>query len=113
MEEAFQLCDRLLIMHKGRNIMEGRPHDLLEQNMEKYVLEVRDAEPGTKIHAEMIPAGVRMDDALEIVRYYCDRIDVLKEIAASALKAGNYLIRQTNLEDVFLRATGRGLNDKQ
>ncbi len=113
MEEAFQLCDRLLIMHKGRNIMEGRPHDLLEQNMEKYVLEVRDAEPGTKIRAEMIPAGVRMDDALEIVRYYCDQIDVLKALAASALKAGNYLIRQTNLEDVFLKATGRGLNDKQ
>ena len=113
MEEAFQLCDRLLIMHKGRNIMEGRPHDLLEQNMEKYVLEVRDAEPGPKIRAEMIPAGVRMDDALEIVRYYCDQIDVLKELAASALKAGNYLIRQTNLEDVFLKATGRGLNDKQ
>jgi len=113
MEEAFQLCDRLLIMHKGRNIMEGRPHDLLEENMEKYVLEVRDAEPGPKIRAEMIPAGVRMDDALEIVRYYCDQIDVLKEMAASALKAGNYLIRQTNLEDVFLKATGRGLNDKQ
>jgi lipooligosaccharide transport system ATP-binding protein len=113
MEEAFQLCDRLLIMHKGRNIMEGRPHELLEQNMEKYVLEVRDAEPGRKIRAEMIPDGVRMDDALEIVRYYCDRIDVLKELAASALKAGNYLIRQTNLEDVFLKATGRGLNDKQ
>jgi len=113
MEEAFQLCDRLLIMHKGRNIMEGWPHDLLEQNMEKYVLEVRDAEPGPKIRAEMIPAGVRMDDALEIVRYYCDQIDVLKALAASALKAGNYLIRQTNLEDVFLKATGRGLNDKQ
>lgn len=113
MEEAFQLCDRLLIMHKGRNIMEGRPHELLEQNMEKYVLEVRDAELGRKIRAEMIPDGVRMDDALEIVRYYCNQIDALKEMAGSTLKAGNYLIRQTNLEDVFLKATGRGLNDKQ
>ncbi len=113
MEEAFQLCDRLLIMHKGRNIMEGRPHDLLEQNMEKYVLEVRDAESGPKVRAEKIPGGVRLDDTLEIARYYCDEVGVLKELAASALKAGNYLIRQTNLEDVFLKATGRQLNDKQ
>jgi lipooligosaccharide transport system ATP-binding protein len=113
MEEAFQLCDRLLIMHKGRNIMEGRPGDLLEENMEKHVLEVRDAEPGRGISRDLIPDGVRADDTLDVVRYYCDQIDVLKELAASALKAGNYLIRQTNLEDVFLKATGRQLNDRQ
>jgi lipooligosaccharide transport system ATP-binding protein len=113
MEEAFQLCDRLLIMHKGHNIMEGRPHELLERNIEKYVLEVRDTEPDAKIRAEVVPDGVRVDDALEIVRYYSDRIDTLKELATSALDGGNYVIRQTNLEDVFLKATGRQLNDKQ
>ena len=113
MEEAFQLCDRLLIMHKGENIMEGRPADLLEENMEKHVLEVRDAEAGRGIDRDLIPDGVRVDDTLDVARYYCDRIDVLKELAASALKAGNYLIRETNLEDVFLKATGRQLDDRQ
>jgi lipooligosaccharide transport system ATP-binding protein len=100
-------------MHKGENIMEGRPADLLEENMEKHVLEVRDAEAGRGIDRDLIPDGVRVDDTLDVARYYCDRIDVLKELAASALKAGNYLIRETNLEDVFLKATGRQLDDRQ
>jgi lipooligosaccharide transport system ATP-binding protein len=44
MEEAFQICDCLLIMHKGRKIMQGVPRDLLAKNIEKYVLEVPQAE---------------------------------------------------------------------
>ena len=113
MEEAFQLCDRLLIMHKGQNIMEGTPHELVDKNIEKHVLEVRDSEPGREIRAGSIPRGVRADHALDTVRYYGDDMDVLKELAGAGLKAGGYLIRQTNLEDVFLKATGRQLNDKQ
>ena len=113
MEEAFQLCDRLLIMHKGEKIMEGRPENLLKENMEPYVLEVRDAESAAKITPEKLSNRVRADHASGVMRYYCSKIDVLKELAATHLKAGNYLIRQTNLEDVFLKATGRQLNDRQ
>jgi len=113
MEEAFQLCDRLLIMHKGRKIMEGRPSHLLEENMEKYVLEVRDIESARQIDRQPLSRRIRVDPAPELMRYYCDDIEVLKDVAASHLKAGNYLIRQTNLEDVFLKATGRQLNDRQ
>jgi len=113
MEEAFQLCDNLLIMHKGRNIMEGRPGNLLEENMEQYVLEVRDAEAAKQIHKDMLLSRVRVDPAPELMRYYANDIDVLKNLAASHLKAGNFLIRQANLEDVFLKATGRQLNEKQ
>jgi len=54
-----------------------------------------------------------VDHSSEVVRYYCDDTDVLKDLAASHLKTDNYLIRQTNLEDVFLKATGRQLNDRQ
>jgi lipooligosaccharide transport system ATP-binding protein len=89
MEEAYQLCDRLLIMHKGQNIMEGRPERLLKENR------------------------VRADRGPDVMRYYSSQTDLLKELAATHLKAGNYLIRQTNLEDVFLKATGRQLNDRQ
>jgi lipooligosaccharide transport system ATP-binding protein len=113
MEEAFQLCDRLIIMHKGQNIMEGSPENLLKENMEPYVLEVRDAEAAEKIDPEKLPAGVRADRGPDVMRYYSIRIDSLKDLAAAHLKAGNYLIRQTNLEDVFLKATGRQLNDRQ
>ncbi|UCC99089.1 MAG: ABC transporter ATP-binding protein [Phycisphaerales bacterium] len=113
MEEAFQLCDRLLIMHKGQNIMEGTPHELLEQNMEKHVLEVRDVERGREIQPEKIPHAIRADRSLDSARYYCDDIELLRELAGSGLKAGGYLIRQTTLEDVFLKATGRQLDDRQ
>jgi lipooligosaccharide transport system ATP-binding protein len=113
MEEAFQLCDRLLIMHKGRNIMEGRPNDLLEENMERYVLELRDSELGAQIDQALLPDRVRIDPSPERTRLYCDDVDTLKNLADAHLKTGNYLLRQTNLEDVFLKATGRQLNDRQ
>ena len=111
MEEAFQLCDRLIIMHKGQNIMEGRPENLLKENMEPYVLEVRDPETATRL--EKLANRIRADRGPDVMRYYSSEIDLLKELAASHLKAGNYLIRQTNLEDVFLKATGRQLDDRQ
>ncbi|KPL21984.1 MAG: ABC transporter [Phycisphaerae bacterium SM1_79] len=113
MEEAFQLCDRLLIMHKGQKVMEGTPEDLLEENIEKYVLEVLDADPVRQVHQDTPLNRVRVDHTADVTRYYANDMDVLKQLAASFLKAGNYLIRQTNLEDVFLKATGRRLNDNQ
>jgi lipooligosaccharide transport system ATP-binding protein len=113
MEEAFQLCDRLIIMHKGQNIMEGRPENLLKENMEQYVLEVRDTETTAQIEPEKLSNRIRTDRGPDVIRYYSNQIDLLKNMAASHLKTGNYLIRQTNLEDVFLKATGRQLDDKQ
>lgn len=113
MEEAFQLCNRMLIMHKGSKIMEGNPVELLEQNIEKYVIEVIDAEHAGRPADQRLPEKIRVDHALNVLRYYCDDMDTLKNLAASRLKDGSYLIRQTNLEDVFLKATGRHLNDKQ
>ena len=113
MEEAFQLCDNLLIMHKGQNIMEGRPKQLMKDNIEKYVLEMFDVEGVLQVSDDMVRDNIRVDHTPGVTRYHCDDIEVLKNLAISYLKIDNYLIRQTNLEDVFLRATGRQLNDKQ
>ncbi len=113
MEEAFQLCDCLLIMHKGQNIMEGGPKELMKENIEKYVLEVFDTETIHQVRDDMLGNIIRVDHTPGVTRYHCDDIEVLNNLATSSLKAGNYHIRQTNLEDVFLRATGRQLNDKQ
>jgi len=112
MEEAFQLCDRLLIMHKGEKIMEGPPRKMLKQSIEEHVLEVMDRDAGDEIgrHAG---DGVRIDQAADMSRYYSDNIDLLKSLADRFLKDSDYVIRHTNLEDVFLKATGRHLSDKQ
>ncbi len=113
MEEAFQLCDRLLIMHNGQKITEGKPENLLEENIERYVLDILDAESCQQIQNDVLLSNVRVDAAPDVMRYYSNNIDMLKNLAASYLDSGNYLIRQTNLEDVFLRLTGRQLNDRQ
>ena len=113
MEEAFQLCDQLLIMHKGKKIMEGRPADLLEQNIEEYVLEILDTELIKPECHDISRNNIRIEDTPGVMRYYSNDMDVLKDFAGTALETGNYLIRQTNLEDVFLHATGRQLDDKQ
>ncbi len=113
MEEAYQLCDYLLIMHKGRKIMEGKPEDLLDKGIEKHVVEVIDADSMNEITDNTLLSRIRIDKAPDVLRYYSDDGDALKNLADTYLKGGNYLIRQTNLEDVFLKATGRGLNDKQ
>ena len=113
MEEAFQLCDGLLIMHKGQKIMEGRPKQLLKENIERYVLEVFDIDDVHQVNDDIIRDNIRIDYTPGITRYHSNNIEVLNNLATSRLKAGNYHIRQTNLEDVFLRATGRQLNDKQ
>jgi lipooligosaccharide transport system ATP-binding protein len=113
MEEAFQLCDGLLIMHKGRKIMEGKPEDLLDTNIEKYVVEVLDADSLNQITDDSLLCRIRIDKAPDVLRYYSDDREALKNLTDLYLKGGNYLTRQTNLEDVFLKATGRQLNDKQ
>jgi len=113
MEEAFQLCDCMLIMHKGQKIMEGRPKELMKENIEKYVLEVFDTEGAHQVDDDMLKEVIRVDHTHGVTRYYSNDIDVLKNLSTSRLQAGNYHIRETNLEDVFLRATGRQLNDKQ
>jgi lipooligosaccharide transport system ATP-binding protein len=113
MEEAFQLCDNLLIMHKGQNIMEGRPKQLMNENIEKYVLEVFNMEDVHQVQENMIRSNIRVDHTPGVTRYHSNDIEALKNLAISYLKIDNYLIRQTNLEDVFLRATGRQLSDKQ
>ncbi len=111
MEEAFQLCDHVLIMHKGHKVMEGKPAELVDKNIEKFVLEILNVESLSSECRKKAEKNIRIEDSPGVMRYYSNDINVLKDFADSCLVSGNYLIRQTNLEDVFLRATGRQLNE--
>ena len=55
---------------------------------------------------------VRIDRTQETTRVYCDDDQLLRHLAGR-LEGAHYYLRQTNLEDVFLKATGRALNEKQ
>jgi lipooligosaccharide transport system ATP-binding protein len=112
MEEAFQICDTVLIMDKGHKVLEDSPRSLLEKNIEAYVLEVPTTNGLPAIAESRLPGGVRLDRTEGTLRFYSGDIDRLKGVVEQ-LSGEQYFIRQSTLEDVFLRATGRALNEEQ
>jgi len=112
LEEAFQICDTVLIMDKGRKVLEDNPRRLLAENIEAYVLEVPVVNGMPAIEEAGLPEGVRLDRAEGTQRFYARDIDRLKSVV-DRLSGTQYYIRQSTLEDVFLKATGRALNEEQ
>ena len=108
MEEAFQLCDTILIMDKGKKIIEGNPHLLVNKNIEPFVLEVFTREAFAAIR-KLLPKAVRADESTEVVRVYGRDQSSLHHLSTQ-MKPGDYFLRQSNLEDLFLKTTGSVLN---
>ena len=111
MDEAEQLCDRLMVMDKGRIMAEGSPADLIKRYSTKEVLEVRF---GSNRNAEMAPAMEQICERIEvlpdrILLYAEDAEVVLEKIIAEGYHPNTSLVRRSSLEDVFLRLTGRSL----
>ncbi|HEX3018933.1 MAG TPA: ABC transporter ATP-binding protein [Chitinispirillaceae bacterium] len=111
MDEAFQICDQIIIMNKGEKILEGNPHELVNKNIEQFVIEVNSRDSFQKIKAE-IPANTRVDESTDVVRIYSKEQLVLKDISKN-LDPGEFYLRQSNLEDLFLKTTGSTLNALQ
>jgi len=112
MEEAFALCDTILIMDKGAGILRGSPAELLTKNIEKHVLEITGSHSLEATADGATLQKVRIDRTQETTRVYCDDDQLLRQLA-SRLEGAHYFLRQANLEDVFLKATGRALNERQ
>ncbi len=107
MEEAYQICDHLIIMDKGKKISKGTPIELIEKNIEKYVLEI--IKNNSKYKENNSP-GIRVETSHDRTLIYSDNLDEIKKIP-DVLKPGDYYIRQSNLEDVFLKITGKNFNE--
>ena len=113
MEEAEQLCDRLVIMDRGRIVARGSPRDLIKEHVSKHVVEIRlengdgklpdGAEPLTK-------AAERFELLADRLLLYVDNGEQTIGEAARALPGYEALLRRSTLEDVFLRITGRKLD---
>jgi lipooligosaccharide transport system ATP-binding protein len=112
MEEAFQLCDDILIVEKGQAVLRGHPKTLLDQHIEPYVLELTDASLAPRV-LERLPKGWgRVEEANGAIRIYGPEYPALAA-AAENLPPGDHHLRPCTLEDVFLRATGRRLDAQQ
>lgn len=113
MEEAYQICDRILIMDKGQKILEGNPRELLSSNLEAYVMEVYGQDTGAAIFVSgQREEGIRCEFHQDILFVYSHDPERLNRFAEST-NIKEYYIRQSNLEDLFLKTTGRSLNELQ
>jgi len=113
MEEAFQICDRIIIMDHGRKILEGPPHQLLAEHLEAFVMEVY-GPTREQLLVSPLPErpGIRKEASQDTLLLYSQEAELLSQLAEQ-LDKGDYYIRQVNLEDLFLKVTGRGLNERQ
>ena len=113
MDEAEQLCDRLVVMDKGRFAAEGSPRQLIDTFSTKEGVEPRFA-PAQ--HEEVAPSLAELAERQEVlpdrILLYTDDGDAaLAEVARMGHVAQQTLVRRSTLEDVFLRLTGRPLVD--
>jgi lipooligosaccharide transport system ATP-binding protein len=111
MDEAEQLCDRLIVMDKGKIMAEDSPAQLIKTYSTKEVLEVRF---GSDRNQEMVDVLRPLADRIEvlpdrILLYAEDGEQLLEQIAAKWIHPNTSLVRRSSLEDVFLRLTGRSL----
>ncbi|MDX3187942.1 ABC transporter ATP-binding protein [Streptomyces sp. MN03-5084-2B] len=113
MDEAEQLCDRLVVMDHGRIAAEGSPADLIRRYSTREVVELRFA-PG-----EQVAAAQQVEGLVERVEVLPDRVLLYSDDGESTLERAHSrgarplssLVRRSSLEDVFLRLTGRTLVD--
>ncbi len=113
MDEAEQLCDRLVVMDNGKIVAEGSPQGLIREHATKEVLEVRFRDGDRKAAAQLLDrVSVRTDDLADRTLLHVDNADAaLSTLADAGYLPLTSLPRRSSLEDVFLRLTGRTLND--
>ncbi|WP_051362750.1 ABC transporter ATP-binding protein [Amycolatopsis thermoflava] len=112
MDEAEQLCDRLVVMDGGRIVAEGSPAELILRYSTREVVELRFA-PGEEVPAD------RVADLADRVEVLPDRLllytaageAALEQVHQRRVRPLSSLVRRSTLEDVFLRLTGRTLVD--
>ncbi|MEH0110389.1 ABC transporter ATP-binding protein [Tersicoccus sp. MR15.9] len=111
MDEAEQLCDRLVVVDQGRIMAEGSPAALIRQYSTREVLEVRFGTDRNAAAADTLAGvGERIEVLPDRVLLYAeDGEAALDEVTARGLHPITSLVRRSSLEDVFLRLTGRSL----
>jgi lipooligosaccharide transport system ATP-binding protein len=118
MDEAEQLCDRLVVIDRGRVVAQGTPRDLIREHVMREVVELRfDDEQDTaaqKLRSFSVASGEgeRIEELPDrLLVYVQDGDAALAAVRALGVDPLTALVRRATLEDVFLRLTGRSLTD--
>ncbi|HKT44637.1 MAG TPA: ABC transporter ATP-binding protein [Gaiellaceae bacterium] len=112
MDEAEQLCDRLVIMDRGKIAEEGSPLELIRRLSTREVVELRFPDEVPKVEPESFDGQVARVEVLpDRLLLYTDDGDALVPVVHERLRPQSVLVRRSTLEDVFLRLTGRTLVD--
>ncbi len=111
MDEAEQLCDRLVVMDNGEIVAEGSPVSLISQYCTKEVLELRFADGEQDAALKRLhELDLDVDPLPDRLLLYTDHGDsALVDLRARGIDHESALVRRSSLEDVFLRLTGRSL----
>ncbi len=113
MEEAYQLCDRIVIMNEGKIIEQGNPRTLVEEKVSKEVIELRlPKEVHDKILNELkgdLKEWESLKETLILYPFQAER--TMARIKEVCIPPCEITLRQGNLEDVFLKAAGRKINE--
>ncbi len=113
MDEAEQLCDRLVVMDNGRIVAEGSPAALIAEHSSREVLELRfpidQQQPNVPLVQDLAERVEVLPDRLLL--YATDGESVLAAANGRGVRPTSSLVRRATLEDVFLRLTGRTLVD--
>ena len=110
MDEAEQLCDRLVVMDRAKIVAEGSPRELIERYVEREVVELRTGTDGDAPSLDGIGGHVEVLQD-RIVIGTDDGDGLVDRVHALGLHPETVLVRRATLEDVFLRLTGRSLID--
>ena len=114
MDEAEQLCDRLVIMDDGRIVAEGSPRNLIDRHSTREVVELRFNTDDEREQAlpRVASVGQRYEALADrILVYTSDGEGDAERLADDGVKPASVLVRRSSLEDVFLTLTGRTLEE--
>jgi lipooligosaccharide transport system ATP-binding protein len=111
MDEAEQLCDRLVVMDHGKIVAEGSPRQLIDEHSTREVLELRFGEDTLDtVAGKLTGIGERVEGLPDRILIYAGDGDAAADaVHGRGLIPSSVLVRRSSLEDVFLRLTGRTL----
>jgi lipooligosaccharide transport system ATP-binding protein len=111
MDEAEQLCDRLVVVDKGAIMAEGSPAELIRRHSSREVLEVRfGSERNAQVAGQIAGFGDRIEVLPDRILVYSENGErEMERMTQAGLHPITSLVRRSSLEDVFLRLTGRTL----